>query len=108
MKKKERDFITMQNIMDKASRGNTGYRHLDIEKTNKLIKNNPIYQYNIDAVTEVNCEGESYAVVNVKDNLVEVSHEPAHHLMSTWSDYLSCDDVIKIANLIKKIRRENV
>lgn len=107
MKKKERDFMTMQNIMDKAVKKHTHYT-IDIAKANELIKNNPVYQYNIDGVTEVDCEGESYAVVNVKDNLVEVSHEPAHHLMSTWSDYLSCDDVIKIANLIKKIRRENV
>jgi len=78
MKKKDRDFMTMQNIMMNAVN------------------------------TEVNCEGESYAIVDVKNNLVEVSHEPSHSLMPTWSDYLSCDDVIKIANLIKKIRRENV
>ena len=103
MKKKDRDFMTMQNIMMNAVKKHTHYTH-DIAKT----KNNPIYQYNINAVTEVNCEGESYAVVDVKNNLVEVSHEPSHSLMPTWSDYLSCDDVIKIANLIKKIRRENV
>ena len=82
MKKKERDNATMQNIILKHDRG-----------------------YLVGAI-HYSGEGQSYATIDVKNNVVGVSHTPSHNLDITSTNYLSCDDLIKIANIIKKQRRE--
>ena len=85
--KKERDFMTMQNI----------------------ILKHDLYSWNKDKpvkATHYKGEGQSYATIDVKKNVVCISHEASHRWDITHSNYLSCDDIIKIANLIKKQRRE--